>query len=77
MTHSVPFFSSGQINVTHRVQVFLDFFLLLDEISGLVPTGMEALGRCPVIWAPATEDTGGRRMGTGGYRAVHFGTDGM
>ena len=57
---SVTSFTTGGIGsdvraVTHCVPFFSRVFFLEDEISGLIPTGMEALVWCPVIWAPATE----------------------
>ena len=63
--------------MTHGVQFFPEFFLQ-HQISGLVPTGMEALVWCPVIWALATEwriqEVGGWvRVDIGGYTMVQKG----
>ena len=65
--------------MTHMKKLYIasQFFFrvfLQHKISGLVPTGREALAWCPVIWATATERRiqGGGRLGTGGYKEVWY-----
>ena len=58
MTHMKKLYIASQFFLAS--QFFSRFF---QKISGLVPTGREALAWCPVIWATATER---RIQGVGG-----------